>query len=88
MDVIRQIRFFWKPLVFLACLIPAALLVGDTFGVTGTLGANPIEEIQDRFGKWGLRFILITLAVSPLRHITGWNWVLRFRRMLGLIAFF
>ena len=88
MDVLRQIRFFWKPLVFIACLIPAALLVGDTFGITGILGANPIEEIQDRFGNWGLRFILITLTVTPLRHVTGWNWLLRFRRMLGLFAFF
>ena len=49
MDVTRQIRFIWKPLVFVACLIPAALLVGDTFQITGALGANPIEEIQDLF---------------------------------------
>ncbi len=88
MDVVRQIRFVWKPLVFIACLIPAALVVGDTFAITGTLGANPVEEIQDRFGNWGLRFILITLAVTPLRRITGWNWIIRFRRMLGLFAFF
>ena len=88
MDVIRQIRFVWKPLIFVVCLIPAALVVGDTFAITGTLGANPIEEIQDRFGNWGLRFILITLAVTPLRRITGWNWSIRFRRMLGLFAFF
>ena len=86
MDVIRQIRFVWKPLIFVACLIPATLLVVDTFA--GTLGANPIEEIQDRFGNWGLRFILITLAVTPLRRISGWNWLVRLRRMLGLFAFF
>ncbi len=88
MNVIRQIRFLWKPLVFVACLIPAALVAGDTFAITGTLGANPIEEIQDRFGNWALRFILITLAVTPLRQISGWNWLVRFRRMLGLFAFF
>ena len=88
MNVIRQIRFLWKPLVFVACLIPAALVVGDTFAITGTLGANPIEEIQDRFGNWALRFILITLTVTPLRQISGWNWLVRFRRMLGLFAFF
>ena len=70
------------------CLIPAALVVGVTFALTGTLGANPIEEIQDRFGNWGLRFILITLAVTPLRKISGWNWAIRFRRMFGLLAFF
>ena len=88
MNVIRQIRFLWKPLVFVACLIPAALVAGDTFAITGTLGANPIEEIQDRFGNWALRFMLITLAVTPLRQISGWNWLVRFRRMLGLFAFF
>jgi len=88
MDLIRQIRFVWKPLVFLLCLVPAALVAGDLFGITGNLGANPIEEIQDRFGNWGLRFILLTLAVTPLAKITGRNWLIRFRRMLGLYAFF
>lgn len=87
-DAIRQIRFVWKPLVFLLCLIPATLLVTDAFEITGRLGANPIEEIQDRFGYWGLRFVLITLSVTPLRKITGKNWLIRFRRMLGLFAFF
>ena len=56
--------------------------------ITGRLGANPIEEIMDRFGNWTLRFILITLAVTPLRRLTGWNWLIRFRRMLGLFTFF
>ena len=88
MDVVQQIRFIWKPLVFLTCLIPAALVVGDTLGVTGSLGANPIEELQDRFGNWGLRFILLALTVTPLRQFSGWNWLSRFRRMLGLFAFF
>lgn len=88
MDVTRQIRFFWKPLVFIACLIPAALVVGDTLEITGALGANPIEELQDRFGNWGLRCILLTLTVTPLRQLSGWNWLSRFRRMFGLFAFF
>ena len=88
MDTIRQIRFVWKPLIFIACLIPFGLLLGDTFGVTGRLSANPIEDIQDRFGNWGLRFIVIALAVTPIRSISGWNWLIRFRRMLGLFAFF
>lgn len=87
-DTIRQIRFVWKPLVFVLCLLPAMLLVTDAFDLTGRLGANPIEEIQDRFGDWGLRFILITLAVTPLRKLTRKNWLIRFRRMLGLFAFF
>lgn len=88
MNITRQIRFLWKPLLFIACLIPLAHIVGDIFNLTGTLGANPIEELQDRFGRWGLRFILITLAVTPLRRLSGWNWLVRFRRMLGLYAFF
>ena len=68
--------------------MPAALVVGDATGLTGQLSANPIEDIQDRFGIWAIRFIMITLAVTPLRRITGWNWLLRFRRMLGLFTFF
>lgn len=88
MDVTRQIRFIWKPLVFLACLLPAAIIVGDVLNITGTLGANPIEELQDRFGNWGLRFILLTLTITPLRKVSGWNWLIRFRRLFGLFAFF
>lgn len=88
MDLTRQIRFIWKPVIFIGSLVPFLLVVGDTYGVTGNLGANPIEEIQDRFGNWGLRFILAALAVTPIRKITGWSWLARFRRMLGLFAFF
>ena len=88
MDTLTQIRLVWKPLVFLTCLVPFALVAGDLFGVTGSLGANPVEEILDRFGNWGLRFVMITLAVTPLRQLTGWNWLARFRRMLGLFTFF
>jgi sulfoxide reductase heme-binding subunit YedZ len=88
MNILLQIRFIWKPLVFALCLVPAVLVVTDAFEITGGLGANPVEAIQDRFGIWGLRFIMITLSVTPLRQISGWNWLLRFRRMLGLFAFF
>ncbi|MDA0679969.1 MAG: sulfoxide reductase heme-binding subunit YedZ [Proteobacteria bacterium] len=88
MDTVRQIRFIWKPFVFIASLVPFALVIGDLFDVTGSLGANPVEEIQDRFGNWGLRYILIALSVTPLRAISHWNWLVRFRRMLGLFAFF
>jgi sulfoxide reductase heme-binding subunit YedZ len=88
MNTLTQVRFIWKPLVFFACLIPAVLVVTDAFEITGRLGANPIEEIQDRFGNWGLRFILLALAVTPLRRLTGWNWLSGFRRMIGLFAFF
>ena len=72
----------------MACLVPFVLVATDTFEITGRLGANPIEEIMDRFGNWSLRFILITLAVTPLRRLTGWNWLARFRRMCGLLTFF
>jgi len=88
MDTVQQISFIWKPLIFIASLVPFALVVGDLFQVTGSLGPNPVEEIQDRFGYWGLRFILIALAVTPARTITGKQWLTRFRRMLGLFAFF
>ncbi len=88
MDKLRQIRLVWKPVVFALCLLPALLVFTDAFEITGRLGANPIEEIQDRFGIWALRFIMITLAVSPLRRIMIWNWLVRFRRMIGLFVFF
>ena len=88
MDTLTQIRFVWKPVVFVLCLVPGLLVLGDIFEITGALGANPVEEIQDRLGNWGLRFIMIALAVTPLRRVTGWNWLQRFRRMLGLFAFF
>jgi methionine sulfoxide reductase heme-binding subunit len=84
----RAIRAL-KVALFLLCLVPLAKLTMETFGVGGlSLGANPIEELLHRCGKWGLNFLLITLAVTPLRRLTGWNWVIRFRRMLGLFAFF
>jgi len=78
----------WKPIVFAVCLIPFAIAIGDAFNITGSLSANPVEDLMDRFGNWGLRFIMIALAVTPLRKLTGRAWLLRFRRMLGLFAFF
>jgi sulfoxide reductase heme-binding subunit YedZ len=78
-----------KIMVFLLCMVPLAVLLLGTFGLAGmSLGANPIEELIHSCGKWGLKFLLITLAVTPLRRLTGWNWLIRFRRMLGLFAFF
>ncbi|MDH4056166.1 MAG: sulfoxide reductase heme-binding subunit YedZ [Gammaproteobacteria bacterium] len=88
MNTLQTIRYVAKPLVFVLCLLPAVLVLTDAFDITGGLGANPIEAIQDRFGNWALRFIMITLAVTPLRRLTGWNWLSRFRRMLGLFTFF
>ena len=88
MNTLQKVRFVGKPLVFLLCLLPAALVIGDALGITGQLSANPVEDILDRFGNWAIRLIMITLAVTPLRQITGWNWLTRFRRMLGLFTFF
>jgi sulfoxide reductase heme-binding subunit YedZ len=87
-DTLRQVRFIGKPIVFVLCLLPLAFAIGDLYGITGDLGANPVENLQDRFGNWGLRFMLVALAVTPLRQVSGWNWLTRFRRMLGLFAFF
>ena len=88
MNTLQKVRFVGKPLVFLLCLLPAAFVVGDALGITGQLSANPVEDILDRFGNWAIRLIMITLAVTPLRRITGRNWLTRFRRMLGLFTFF
>ena len=75
--------------LFLVCLLPLLKLLLETFGLAGlSLGANPVEELIHRCGKWGLNFLLITLAITPLRTMTGWNGLLRYRRMLGLFAFF
>ena len=82
----QWIRWVTKPIIFVASLVPFALLVWD--GVANNLGANPVEAIRLYTGDWTLRFLLITLAVTPLRRITGWNAMLRLRRMLGLFAFF
>lgn len=78
-----------KPVVFLLCLAPLAMALLRAFEIGGfSLGANPIEELLHDLGRWGLKFLLITLLVTPLRRWTGWNWLVRFRRMLGLFAFF
>jgi sulfoxide reductase heme-binding subunit YedZ len=84
----RKFNRWWicKPVVFLVCSVPIAWLLFDTF--TGNLSANPLEDIRDRTGIWTLRFLMITLTVTPIRRLTGWSSVIRFRRMLGLFAFF
>ena len=75
-----------KRLLFVACLVPTGLVIWR--GLTGGLGANPIEVITHVMGDWTLRFLLLTLAISPLRWLTGWNPVMQVRRMLGLFAFY
>jgi methionine sulfoxide reductase heme-binding subunit len=75
-----------KPLLFVVCLLPFAWLLYGA--LANTLGANPAEALIRSTGDWTLRFLCITLAVSPLRVMSGQPALLRFRRMLGLFAFF
>jgi len=79
-------RKLLKPLVFLLALVPAGWLAYRTY--TNDLGVNPAETLQLETGEWALKFLLITLAITPLRRLTGWNRVIQYRRMLGLFAFF
>lgn len=75
-----------KPVVCLLCLCPLIFLIW--WALHGQLSANPLDDIADQTGRWTLKFLFLTLAISPLRQITGWNSLIRFRRMLGLFAFF
>ncbi|MBV9574302.1 MAG: sulfoxide reductase heme-binding subunit YedZ [Acidobacteriales bacterium] len=75
-----------KPLVFLACLGPLAGLGWRAY--SGSLGANPIERITHTTGDWTLIFLLITLSITPVRKLARQPWLVRYRRMLGLFAFF
>lgn len=86
MAISRHNIFWFKVAVFIACLVPLAWLAYDAF--THQLGANPVEKITHRTGEWALRVLWITLAITPLRRLTGWGGLLRVRRMLGLFAFF
>ena len=82
----RTVRLGLKPVVFLASLTPVAYLVWAA--LTGNLSANPLADLTNETGVWTLRFICITLAITPLRKLTGWNPLVKFRRMAGLFAFF
>lgn len=76
----------FKPVVWLACLAPLAFLIYD--GFTDNLTANPIEKITNTTGIWTLRLIVATLAITPLRWLTGVNQLINYRRVIGLFAFF
>ena len=77
-----------KPLLFVLCALPLAWLALRAFGVAGLgLGANPVDELQDELGEWGLRLLLATLCVTPLAVTFRRPWLMRLRRMLGLFAF-
>lgn len=87
MDLSRHLNMRWlKPPVFLLCLGPLANLVW--LGFHDGLGANPVEFITHSTGTWTLVFLCVTLAVTPFRRLLQQNWLIRFRRMFGLFAFF
>ncbi|MGA9333409.1 MAG: protein-methionine-sulfoxide reductase heme-binding subunit MsrQ [Rudaea sp.] len=75
-----------KPFVFVLCLLPLAHLGWDIWH--NTLGPDPVAQLEHRSGDWCLRLLLATLAITPLRRLSGWNKIIRYRRMLGLFAFF
>jgi len=75
-----------KPLVFAAALTPAGLLVYGFY--TNDLTANPLDYITDQTGTWALALLVISLSVTPIRRLTGWNPIIKLRRMLGLFSFF
>lgn len=86
---LERVRFIGKPLVFAACLVPFAWIAAGAFGLGGAdLGADPIEALLEKFGTLGLRFTMIALSVTPLRRLSGLQWIGRFRRMIGLFAAF
>ena len=82
----KQINLLIKPVIFLLCLIPfAALLWG---AINDQLGTNPVETMTHETGEWTLRFLLLTLTITPLRRLLRQNWLIKLRRMTGLYTFF
>jgi sulfoxide reductase heme-binding subunit YedZ len=82
----RAIRRFVKPLLFAAGLSPVAFLLWDA--LTHQFNPNPFNAIVRSTGFWSLRFLCLTLAITPVRWLTGWHSVVKFRRMIGLFGFF
>ncbi len=82
----KQVSFLIKPVVFILCLLPFILLFWQA--LNDGLGTNPVETLSHETGQWALRFLLITLVITPLRRISKINWLIKLRRMLGLFAFF
>jgi sulfoxide reductase heme-binding subunit YedZ len=77
---------YFKPIVFLACLVPLGRLAWKAYN--SALGANPIQVITWSTGTWTLVFLMVTLSITPLRKLTRQYWLIQYRRMLGLFAFF
>lgn len=86
MTKVSLVRRVLKPLVLVGGLVPFGLLLWGAW--RGDLGANPLETVTHTTGDWALRFLLLTLAMTPLRRLLGQAWPLQLRRMLGLFAFF
>lgn len=82
----KTIAFVIKPILFTVCLVPFITLVIGA--VNNTLGTNPVETMTHETGEWTLRFLLLTLLITPLRRLSGKSWLIKLRRMLGLYAFF
>ncbi len=86
MKLFRDRIAAFKPPVFALCLLPLGALVWDA--LQAQLGPDPVAQLEHRSGDWALRLLLATLALTPLRRLSGWAGFVRFRRMLGLFAFF
>lgn len=82
----RQVAYLVKPVFFLSCLLPFIFLLSGA--VNDSLGVNPVETLTHETGEWALRFLLITLSITPLRRLTNMHWLIKLRRMSGLYAFF
>jgi sulfoxide reductase heme-binding subunit YedZ len=82
----KTIALVIKPILFILCLVPFVMLVIGA--LNDTLGTNPVETMTHETGEWTLRFLLLTLLITPLRRLSGHNWLIRLRRMSGLFAFF
>ena len=85
MNSTQKRRWVFKPIVWILCLAPLAYLI---YSLYQDLGVNPIETFTNFTGIWTLRFIMITLAITPLRWMTGINQLVNYRRLVGLFAFF
>ena len=89
MNVTQRYRYLYKPLVFVAGLAPLAWMICGALQLFGaSLGADPVKKLEHECGKTALNFLLLTLAVTPVRTLTGLPQLLRLRRMLGLFVFF
>jgi len=89
MTTAERYRYLYKPLVFVACLIPLAWFACQALGQFGlSLGADPVKKLEHSCGKTALNLLMLTLLVTPVSRLTGWKQAIRLRRMLGLFTFF